>query len=781
MKKSTPIVSLLFIGAVIWLVFYASMPRYAANETISLSEFSTKRALQQVSRLSAQPHYVGSSSHTQTVKYLKSELQKLGLETQIQEGYTLTEWGNLVKSKNILARIEGSDSSKALMLLSHYDSAPHSKSHGAADDASGIATILEATRTFLHNKTAHKNDIVILFSDAEELGLNGAALFVTQHNWAKEIGFVLNFEARGTSGPAYMLMETNNGNQEIVSQFSQAGVPFAASNSLMYSIYKMLPNDTDLTVFRENGKIQGLNFAFIDDHFNYHTQQDDFQRLNPDAVEHDGKYIMPLLNHFSNADLTKLDADSDDVYFNIPFGFVHYPFGWNLPLLVLSIVLFLGLLFVGFGKRIISGKEVGKGFLLLFSALVVTIAVSFFGWKILLEIYPDYKEILHGFTYNGHSYIVAFLLLTLAVCFLFYRRSVASSISVNYAVAPYVLWLVINACICAYLPGAGFFIIPVFASLLGFAYFIVTQRTNYFLYLIFSVPTLVLIVPFAILFPIGLGLKILFGSALLITLSFGLLLPVLGSFPRKGLWSLICFLISGGFLVHAHLNSGFEKGKAKPNSLVYFLDADTDKAVWATYDLKPDDWTKIYLGENPKNAKALNRNPLFSKYNTEFSFSADAPRKPLSGPSIRFERDTIIGNQHYYTILIQPNRKVNRYDIFASEKLTFHNLKTNDVSHLAQEGSQYARNGRKLLSYYVIDNAPLELRFSVGKDAVLDMELIESSFDLLENPSFSVPKRPEWMMPKPFILNDAVIIQKKIKPETVAVSLPVNDTINAAN
>jgi putative aminopeptidase FrvX len=65
------------------------------------------------------------------------------------------------------------------------------------------------SRPFVHKK--HKNDIIILFSDAEELGLNGAALL--QPNWAKEVGLVLNFEARGTSGPSYMLMETNgNGN-----------------------------------------------------------------------------------------------------------------------------------------------------------------------------------------------------------------------------------------------------------------------------------------------------------------------------------------------------------------------------------------------------------------------------------------------------------------------------------------------------------------------------------------------------------------------------------------
>jgi hypothetical protein len=57
----------------------------------------------------------------------------------------------------------------------------------------------------------------------EELGLNGAALFVTQHQWAKEMGLVLNFEARGSSGPSYMLMETNKA--------TFTGKEFAAANT----------------------------------------------------------------------------------------------------------------------------------------------------------------------------------------------------------------------------------------------------------------------------------------------------------------------------------------------------------------------------------------------------------------------------------------------------------------------------------------------------------------------------------------------------------------------
>ena len=69
-------------------------------------------------------------------------------------------------------------------------------------------------------------------------------------------------------------METNGKNSKLLSEFLAAKPNFPAANSLMYSIYKMLPNGTDLTVFRENGNINGFNFAFIGDHFDYNTAQD---------------------------------------------------------------------------------------------------------------------------------------------------------------------------------------------------------------------------------------------------------------------------------------------------------------------------------------------------------------------------------------------------------------------------------------------------------------------------------------------------------------------------
>ena len=788
MKKNyASLYSTLFILVILALAFFTMMPQWTSEEEGPLTEFSTQRAFKQVRAISRQPHYVGSKNHEEVAQYLLKELEKLGLETSIQEGYTLSDWGNLVKSKNLLARIKGTDSSKALLLLSHYDSAPHSYSLGASDAGSGVATILESVRAFLHNKTAHKNDIIILFTDAEELGLNGAALFVTKHQWAKEVGVVLNFEARGSSGPSYMLMETNGGNAGLVNEFAAAKVPLPASNSLMYSIYKMLPNDTDLTVFREQGNIQGYNFAFIDDHFNYHTVQDDSKHLNKNTLEHQGAYLMPLLQYFANANFDATVSKEDYAYFTLPFTFVSYPFSWILPMVLIALVLFVLLVFIGVGKRILSFKEIGKGFIPFLGATITSGLLGFYGWKFLLHFYPQYNDLLNGFTYNGHSYIAGFVSLTIAICFVFYQLFSDVKTTMNHYVAPLFIWLLLNCGLAIGLKGAGFLIIPVGFGLIAFGFFILTQKSNALLNIICSIPALLIIAPFIQMFPIGLGLKVLFGSAILTALTFGLLLSVFGSYTKKGRWSFLFLAIAGIFFGKAHVTSGYELGKAKSNSLLYIYNAETKKANWVTYDTNLDDWTKSYLGNQPRSADFMQAVPLFSKYNSGFTYAAEAPVKDLATPTIEFLKDEKSGNQRELKIKITPNRNVNRYDIFASEEMILYNFKANGVQSIGQKGTKYERRrGKKILSYYVVGNEPLEMEFSIDATAPFEMELLESSFDLMRNQLFPMIKRQNWMMPTPFVLNDAVVIQKKIVPtpvvktvvKKVIESTPVQDSIS---
>ena len=756
---------MLVLLALLFGIFYFMMPQNYDTTEAPLSEFSTNRALVKVKEMTVKPHYVGSQNHEVVAQYLVKELQNLGLQTSLHEGFTMTEKGTLVKSKNVLARIKGTSNTKALLLLSHYDSAPHSYSHGASDDASGVATILESVRAFLHNKTQHKNDIIILFSDAEELGLNGAALFVTQHQWAKEVGLVLNFEARGSGGPSYMLMETNEGNAKMVDGFSEGKSSYPVSNSLMYSIYKMLPNDTDLTVFRENGKIQGFNFAFIDDHFDYHTSQDKYEHLDSKTLAHQGTYLFPLLKHFSNSDLSNFNSKNDKVYFSIPFSFVSYPFEWILPMLIIAFGLFLIFIFIGLGKQLLRLDEIIKGFVPLLGSLVIGGGITYLGWKALLAIYPQYNDILHGFTYNGHDYIYGFVCLTMAICFLFYGKESKRYSEMNQMIAPLLIWLLLNIGIFLKLQGAGFLIIPVISSALMLGYYVISQKSNLVLNLILAVPTLVILVPFIQMFPIGLGLKILVGSSILTVLSFVLLLPIFGSFTQKKLWATLFFLLAIGMFVKAHQSSGYVYGKAKPNSLVYVLNADSNKANWATYDKNLDEWTKGYLGENPKVATSLNTNKLYSKYGSEYTFMSDAPLKNIEKPTIEFVKDSMVGNQRFLKIVITPNRKVNRYDLFSDTNIN--NLIANGVKSIELKSNIITKNSNKILSYYVVDNLPLELEFLISNSVKLDMNFVESSFDLMTNPSFSMAKRRDWMIPTPFVLTDAVVVKGKVKANPI--------------
>ena len=106
------------------------------------------RAFSHVEQIGQNPHAVGTTKHAFVRNYIVQQLQKMGLEVQTQEGYCLSDDGILVKPINILSRIPGTNpDAKALVLMSHYDSNPHS-AKGASDAGSGVATILESIRAF---------------------------------------------------------------------------------------------------------------------------------------------------------------------------------------------------------------------------------------------------------------------------------------------------------------------------------------------------------------------------------------------------------------------------------------------------------------------------------------------------------------------------------------------------------------------------------------------------------------------------------------------------------
>jgi hypothetical protein len=746
-------ISFLIIAIVTYIAFVGDMPQSTTEDNIPKEAFSTVRAFTHVNEIGKKPHYVGSEAHAEVRAYIMDELKQLGLDPFVQEGFTVDSWGNVSKPKNILARIKGTNSTKALMLLTHYDSDPHS-SFGASDAGSGVATILEGMRAFLAQGKQPKNDIIILFSDGEELGLNGAELFVNKHPWVADIGLVLNFEARGSGGPSIMLLETNNGNAKLIKAFDEAGLRYPVGNSLAYSIYKMLPNDTDLTVFREDGNIQGFNFAFIDDHYDYHTANDTPENLDFNTLTHQGMYLMPLLDYFTAQDLTQITTEEDLIYFNSPVGFHTYPFSWIFPMWILAMIIFIGMLLYGFKESTLSWNGIFQGFIPFFTALIVSCGLTFVSWLFIKWLYPQYGEIQHGFTYNGYTYISMFAFFALGISFYTYEKLGKKITPANLSVAPIFFWLVITGALALYLPGASFLIIPVFLSLLSVIILTVQkQKPSVLLLTVLTIPAIWILAPFIQLFPVGLGLKILVVVPLLIVLLLGLIMPVFGFYKYKKWTARLFFLLTiMGFFV-AHSRSDFTEERQKPNSLVYILDADHQKASWNTYDGMLDDWTKNYL--KTKNVSTT-KDVMDSKYKSGFTYTQEAPVKSILMPLIETLKDTTYHNLRHIDVKITPQRTVNRIEIFRNKTL-FNSLKINGF---AVENPNNKR--RRLVTYYMSDNDPLELSFTVQPNASPELILYEASFDLMTNPLFTIPARAKNMIPRPFVLNDAIILKKRI-------------------
>jgi hypothetical protein len=251
-----------------------------------LDQFSSGRAMTKLSIIAKEPHPIGSQAHQAVQNYLVQELEGLGLKPEIQKAMVASPQAGEIE--NIVTRIRGTDNSKAVMITAHYDSVPTAP--GAGDDGAGIAAMLETIRA-LQVSGPLKNDLILLMTDGEETGLNGAKAFMKEHPLAKNVGIVLNFEARGNKGPSFMF-ETSDQNGWLIKEFIKAA-PDPVAYSIIYNLYKRMPNDTDLTVFREGG-LPGLNFAFGIGLNAYHQPIDTPENLDPSSLQHHGEYMLSL-------------------------------------------------------------------------------------------------------------------------------------------------------------------------------------------------------------------------------------------------------------------------------------------------------------------------------------------------------------------------------------------------------------------------------------------------------------------------------------------------------
>lgn len=339
------------------------------------SEFSAERARAVLERLlgPGDPHPTGTAANAAVRDRVVAELQALGLEPEVDSRVVCGGWGRCATVDNVLARIAGSDPAlDALLLVVHYDSV--AAGPGAADDGAGVAAVVEVARALLAGPPLPR-DLLLLVDDGEEQGLLGAESFVQHSPWAERVAAVVNLEARGTSGPS-VLFEMSPGNAALVAAAAEA-LERPSTNSIYYTVYQRLPNDTDLTVFKRAG-LPGVNFGFIGDPLRYHTPRDDLAHLDLRSLQHHGDNALAMVRSLAAAE-ARFVADGDAVFFDLlGWGVVRWPAEWSLPLALAALLLVAATAVFG-GRRAAGPARWGWAFAVAAGLLVATGAA---GWAL---------------------------------------------------------------------------------------------------------------------------------------------------------------------------------------------------------------------------------------------------------------------------------------------------------------------------------------------------------------------------------------------------------------
>lgn len=313
--------------------------------------FSAERAMTHISTLADEPHSVlDREAHARARDDVINMFTELGHTPEVRsdpiarESALFPELASFSESlpeipiESIVVRVPGA-SDRTLMLMAHYDSAADvelsdpaqlprwspGESHGAGDDGYGVAAIVETLRAIQADGRQLEHSLLIVITDAEEVGLLGAVGELERH--AADYGqveLVFNVEARGMSGPGLMF-ETSEQNSALM-DFFLAHAPNPVTSSLMPSVYRQMPNSTDLDLFLRAG-YTALNLAALSDSGHYHHATDTPEHVNLETVQHYGDQLLGITRAWAfSAELPNLEAERDAHFFPLWRGVtVHYP------------------------------------------------------------------------------------------------------------------------------------------------------------------------------------------------------------------------------------------------------------------------------------------------------------------------------------------------------------------------------------------------------------------------------------------------------------------------
>jgi Peptidase family M28 len=636
------------------------------------NDFSAARAMAHVVALTREPRPIASPGHAKARTYIMAELEKLGLKPEVQQAVSAfrfqgAEGFGAAKVQNVIVRIKGVRSQRALLLNAHYDGGNTGPAAGHCGAC--VAALLETTRAILSGPPL-RHDVILVFSDGEEMGDHGAHAFATQHPWMGDVALAVNYEAMGTDGPATLYVTSPN-NAALVNALAKA-LPAGFGNSVVTELFNAIPdmhNACDLQDYLDYG-VPGLGFVLHGQTQNYHTRLDDVAHLNSGSLQSFGNSALAMARAFDRLGPQGIQASGDATFFPLaPFGTINYPARWSLPLAVIAFGLAAGLSLMAVYRRRVRALPVALCALGLVGAASVSTGLAVAVWAALRAVNPNLQVFLIGgfataWYVAGLSALVIFVTASVVA---FLHRKFAGEALLTGAIA---VLATIGLALAIVLPGMSYVAtLPTLLALPVLVCILTLQDTAIWAWsallpaMAISALTALLVFPsgmlvaFAIRLEAMSGLPLLALPGLITALATGFVLAVSTKWLpdiTPQIWtrlSVALALVAAAALGIGSARSGFDAQHPRPEAVRYELDADKRVAKWVTNDPRPGGWTGQYI---PSRTLRL---PDGVTTGGPPTYVAQAPLYDLAAPKALLIGDEILGARRAMRMsIVSPRR-----------------------------------------------------------------------------------------------------------------------------
>jgi hypothetical protein len=538
----------------------------------------------------------------------------------------------------------------------------------------------------------------------------------------------------------------------------------------------------ELSIATKDAGAGGIGSLILGGGEAYHTVRDNPANLDVANVQAHGDNTLALARHFGDAALDRQPTEPELVVFTVlPNTVLGYPSNWAVGLAVLTVVVFLALMIIGFRRRVLTGWGVTIGLGITVLSLPIALAVDVAAWLAVVAVNPAYRAPM-GRGYYGATWNLAFLTcLTLATVFALHvlaRRFLRPARDdLGVAAGALLVPLLLAGLTSSTFPAFSYvFAWPTLAGalLLGWrvlqpsitgrpwAYLtglavvmlittVVVLNPVYLIYSAFAAPGSARLSP---IYPvIGLVIVAVVAPVLLLHLHF------LGG-RRRWTVPVALVVLAAVFLGTELITTRFDADKPLPDFVQYTLNADTGEASWLSPGERPDAWTAQFFGDGYTTTTAA--------YSPDYYFEQQRPVITAAAPRINLPAPilTVVKNKQ------QADIKTVRLSVASPRGAPYAHLDLRlpgDLTEATVNGRPVNiadiptnRRQRFTLLYFGLPREGAEVSLTIHGTGPITGTLVDYSNDLPKLPGMTVRPRPAEYIPAPVDFRDPTAVTRTV-------------------